>query len=101
MIYMDNWSFGFQHCGDPYQPPEVGHQVLQGEVNGHPDFPDGTQIHTSRAIRTEVWENNELVVITKSGTEYHLKEKSAEYKEWLAQQIEENREKHNGNKEHT
>lgn len=83
MIYLDNWAIGFKHCGDPYQPPEVGYQVLQGNVTGHYKFEDGAHIITSELIETEVREGGEQVALTKSGTEYCLREMSEDYRKWL------------------
>lgn len=94
MIYLDNWALGFKHCGDPYQPPEVGYQVLQGNVRGHPKFEDGEHIVTSRLLRTEIRNadrlDEEQVGITESGTEYHLLEMSTEYKEWMHEYVRKN-----------
>lgn len=60
MVKLKNWSV-CHHPADVYTPPEQRSAHLQGEVYGHPGFPDGEQIVTSRILDT-----NGRVVTTRS-----------------------------------
>ena len=77
MIRMENWSI-VQLGVDPYQPPEVQPQGLNGNVFGHPRFPDGEQV-TTTAIVSGATCDGRITVRTRSGSEYELGDVSADY----------------------
>lgn len=84
---IDNWSLGFRHCGDPYQPPEVGYQVVQGTFSGHANEEfNGRHCVSSRLESIETLDGTQLA-ITASGSRYLLKEMSDEYKAYLKDQV--------------
>jgi len=62
---------------DPYSPPEVAWQQLQGRVYGHEKRPDGQQIITSLMNKVE-WR----LVTTSSGSVYKLGTPAKEYMEY-------------------
>lgn len=78
---IENWSLVFMYCGDPYQPPEVGHQVVQGTFHDHARLHG--PCHTSRFLGTEVLPDGSQVALTESGSRYLLGKMSPEYKEYL------------------
>lgn len=45
---LNNWAI--VTAGDPYKPPELMSQHLVGDTEGHPKWPDGHRIVTSRII---------------------------------------------------
>jgi hypothetical protein len=55
----------------PYTPPECQAHGLHGTVYGHPRFFDGDEITTTEcaSLRTE---GDNVIVITRSGSEYLL-----------------------------
>lgn len=48
MVRIENWSI--VEIADPYTAPEARSCALAGEIYGHPHFPDGKNIRTSRII---------------------------------------------------
>jgi len=78
MITLNNWSTTTIN-NDPYLAPELRKIHLQGKVTGHPCFPDGHQITTTRIIDADG-----LVVKTKNTT-YHLGTIDPGFEAWLAE----------------
>jgi hypothetical protein len=66
MIELNNWSTTTRD-EDPYTPPECKSTCLQGNVFGHPNFPDGDHVITSRIVST-----NKRIITTYSGHQYRL-----------------------------
>ena len=76
-IKIRHWSVVGDNS-NPYNPPELRTAHLQGNVYGHPRFPDGTQVRTS-AIK----DVKKRTVFTQSGSKYVLGNISSRYREWL------------------
>jgi hypothetical protein len=70
MIILKNW-FVKTITRNVFQAPELGVSVLNGDVYGHPTFPDGAFIHTSPIVQIEDMGDHKDV-ITKSGSRYSL-----------------------------
>ena len=64
-MILNNWAF--VTTGGPYDAPEMFVSRLNGDVTGHPNFPDGHNVTTSRVMG----KRGELVV-TRSGSLYEL-----------------------------
>lgn len=79
MIKMHNWLIGGKEA---YSPPEDQVKVIQGEVYGHPRFPDGHKINTSALI--ECWSRT---AVSKSGTRYVLGRIDPDYRKWLKKEF--------------
>lgn len=65
-VRLENWSVCVRE--DPYCPPELLTQHLQGEAYGHPRFPDGERVTTTPIVRV----SPEGIVATASGSRYQL-----------------------------
>jgi hypothetical protein len=63
---------------DPYTPPECRAHGLTGTVYGHPVFDDGDPITTS-AFHSLRQEGDNVIVTTRSGSEYLLGQVDPEY----------------------
>jgi 7-cyano-7-deazaguanine synthase len=72
MAKINNWSLG-GHPTSPYQAPETNLR-LHGVVTGHPNFPDGSEVTTSR-----IKEVRNGKVYTHTGSEYELGTVDPEY----------------------
>ena len=66
MVKLENWSI-WTPTSEPYQSPETGFAVLKGKAFGHPRFPEGRRVITSKIIGKRG--NN---ILTFSGSEYVL-----------------------------
>lgn len=71
---IENWCVTSRPT-NPYQPPELQGRHLHGKVYGHPHFPDGEELMTSRIAL--MYNANE--VVTKSGSVYELGEVDPAY----------------------
>jgi len=71
---IENWAVV---VSDPYAAPEARRQKLQGEVFGHPRFPDGTTVTTSSIVGKN-WKGH---VTTSSGSYYELGQVDPAYEE--------------------
>jgi hypothetical protein len=76
-VRIENWSVG--EDADPYTPPECKRPLLQGEVFGHPSFPDGTFIRTSSIVSA----SPDGTLVRTRNNEYVLGAVQPEYREWL------------------
>jgi hypothetical protein len=74
-IRLEKWAVVFLNA-DPYKAPELQQASLMGEAHGHPRFPDGSKITTSRPKSVEGRR-----VTTSSGSVYVLGEPDPE---WVA-----------------
>lgn len=70
MIVLKTW-FVKTVTRNVFQAPELGASVLSGKVYGHPTFPDGSLISTSRIVGIEDMGDHKDV-ITKSGSRYSV-----------------------------
>jgi len=70
MIVFKNW-FIENRVRNDFQAPELGVKVLNGNVYGHPSFPDGSFIHTSPIVGIEDMGDHKDI-ITKSGSRYSV-----------------------------
>jgi hypothetical protein len=75
---IQNWAMVFS--GNDYTAPEVQTQIIQGDVYGNPNFPDGTFIHTSIIIQMDI---KRRYVITRSGSKYYLGRMKPEYAKYV------------------
>jgi hypothetical protein len=80
---LHNWAY-VTIPPDPYKAPELQVGRLSGEVYGHPQFPDGATITTSRLLHTWRDEHGEAYGQTRN-TRYHLVEIHPEYLQWITQ----------------
>lgn len=74
MMKIENWSISDIWTGKLEKPTETNSIVLFGNVYGHPRFPDGFEVHTSRISRIEGTQ-----VRTYSGSLYDLGDPSPEF----------------------
>ena len=65
---IENWSL-CTTLFDPYKPPELHAKKVHGNVYGHPTYPDGEEITTSRIIEVNAATHT---VKTVSGSVYEL-----------------------------
>jgi len=65
MAKIHNWRI--VSAGSPFMAPECRTQSIQGEVSGHPRFPDGRSVTTSTIASVDG-----RTVTTYSGTVYTL-----------------------------
>lgn len=72
---LENWSV---QTTNPYLPLEASKAYLAGDVYGHPKYPDGHRILTSRPIKVDG-----RVITTYSGSVYELGEPDPKYLEWM------------------
>ena len=72
MVRLENWYIVYQK--DFYSAPESTPSMVVGKCYGHPKYPDGTLISTSKFIS-----HDKGVFRTIKGTEYVLGEVSKEY----------------------
>jgi hypothetical protein len=79
MPRLEKWSCCFTDAENPYLAPECRTIRLQGKVYGHPSFDDGSDVVTSRIVKTEG-----RTITTYSGSVYVLGEVEPGYREWLA-----------------
>lgn len=70
MFIMKNW-FIEEKARNDFQAPELRAKVLCGNVYGHPKFPDGSFIHTSRIVAIEDMGDHKDV-LTQSGSRYSV-----------------------------
>lgn len=70
MIKFKSW-FIETRLHDEYKAPELGVKVLVGNVYGHPCFPDGSFIHTSRIVGIEDMGDHKDI-LTRSGSRYSV-----------------------------
>ncbi|HHV13238.1 MAG TPA: hypothetical protein GXX75_23480 [Clostridiales bacterium] len=70
MIVLKNWYKTLRPLND-FRAPELGYSVLCGHVYGHPSFPDGSYIHSSRIVGIEDMGDHKEI-ITKSGSRYSV-----------------------------
>ncbi len=70
MIVLKNW-FVKTVTRNVFQARELGASVLNGNVCGHPTFPDGSLISTSRIVGIKDMGDHKEV-ITKSGSRYSI-----------------------------
>ncbi len=70
MIVFKNWFIEIR-VANMFQAPELGCKVLNGEVYGHPSFPDGAFIHTSPIVNIEDM-GDYKDVLTRSGSRYSV-----------------------------
>lgn len=75
-VLINEWSVQVRQ-GETHLPPNQSGR-LGGRVYGHPDFPDGSFVTTSRVMSAEGRQ-----VTTESGTVYRLGEPSKDYLRWL------------------
>jgi len=75
---LENWSIESSEDPGAYTAPETISMYGYGEVYGHPDFIDGSRVHTSRI--TQVIGN---IIETCSGNKYLLGAVSDQYLQWL------------------
>lgn len=75
VVRIENW-LKYTHVDDCWTPPELGSQVLHGQVFGHPSFEDGERVHTSNL---EGWDEEHQAVVTHSGRRYILGQVDPEY----------------------
>lgn len=69
---LENWEL--LTSADEYESPEQRRLALSGDVYGHPVYPDGRRVYTSRIIGLE----GESIV-TRSGSRYELGEPHPDY----------------------
>lgn len=67
MYRLKNWSI--RRSGSEWTAPELRSPILQGNVYGNPNFPDGAYI-TSSAIKKIDKTPGSAIVHTRSGSEY-------------------------------
>ena len=70
MIIFKNWCVKTV-TRNVFQAPELGANVLVGNVYGHSSFSDGLLIHTSRIVGIEDMGDHKDI-ITKSGSRYSV-----------------------------
>ena len=75
-IRMENWSV--VSCDSPYTAPELLVARLHGKVFGHPRFPNGAEVTTSRVAGCSEVEDH-LEIVTGSGSHYVLGEVDPNY----------------------
>lgn len=74
---LTNWSFRQSVVSvDPYMAPEHVKIYLNGDVYGHPNFADATNITTSSIVSVD---SETGTVTTKSGSRYVLGSVDVEY----------------------
>lgn len=78
MAKLENWSIGVSRS-NPFTPPEMKAKFLMGNVYGHDDFEDGTQIGTSTIKSLDI---KNRIAKTKNTT-YNLGKPSQAYLEYL------------------
>jgi len=83
MIRLENWSV-CMYKDSIYDSPETQVKYLQGDVYGHPRFPDGKNISSSTLILLDI-ENN---CAKTRNTEYTLGKIDPEYQKFLDEQKE-------------
>jgi len=67
---LTKWSLRHSIAGvDPYMAPERIKTYLNGDVYGHPNFADGTNVTTSSIVKVD---NDTETVTTSSGSLYAL-----------------------------
>lgn len=81
MIKLENWALGLEYHSD-YAAPECGVRKLAGKVYGHPKFPDGGDIITSRVSYLNVKEH----LARTNNTVYVLGTPSEHWVKWLDEQ---------------
>lgn len=69
-VIFKNWSV-YSVVENKFQAPELGIPFLQGNVYGHPDFPDESFIHTSPIDDIKDFQDYKLV-ITRTGSRYRV-----------------------------
>lgn len=77
---IENWSvicLNMLEGVNVYLPPEAYKLQLQGNVYGHPNFPDGDYLHTSNIVKVEG-----RTVTTHSGNVYELGKIDSSYYDW-------------------
>jgi len=74
VIRIEDWSIG-TNDPNPYLSPEQMVLRLDGKVYGHPRFPDGDRVVTTRIVSSE----EDGTVITRSGSRYVLGEVAPDY----------------------
>lgn len=79
-VLLQNWFVRFRHSDDRayYLAPELNYKVIAGDIYGHPRFPDGHGVKTSRIVAVEGRR-----VTTAGGTTYLLGRVQKEYRAWL------------------
>jgi hypothetical protein len=75
MPRLENW-FVSELPNDPYMAPELKRQVLCGNVFGHPNFPDYSDVTTSAIEGIEM---DSDAILTASGSEYTLGKPKEDY----------------------
>ena len=70
MIVFKNW-FIETRLKSEYQAPELAVKLLNGQVYGHPSFPDGSIIHSSPIAGIEDMGDHKDI-ITRSGSRYSV-----------------------------
>jgi hypothetical protein len=75
MISLDNWAI----VSDPYHAPELNLRFLCGTVSNSSKHTDGKVITTSRLVHVYKNENNDIIAVTASGTNYKLGNPDPEY----------------------
>lgn len=69
IMRIENWSITWTlNQTNPYSAPELSHKAVCGLVYGHPSFPDGHSIQTSRIVSIDDYG----VLTTGSGSVYQL-----------------------------
>jgi hypothetical protein len=78
VVVLQNWFVRDRHMDDFYSAPECNYKVLAGDVYGHPRFPNGHSVKTSRLISVKG-----RLVTTSGGTTYQLRRIQEGYRDWL------------------
>jgi hypothetical protein len=77
VVRLKNWRMVLRGPVDPFTPPECIPRVLCGNAFGHPKFPDGTEIMSTRPVKVEGRK------ITTRNTIYILGNIEKEYRKYL------------------
>jgi hypothetical protein len=75
-VMLKNWAV--VSSGDNYAAPETVTKYLTGNVFGHPNFEDGTQVDTSRLVELDV-ENGVAKTISRIYRLGNMKDEYATY----------------------
>jgi hypothetical protein len=81
-VLIKNWAV--VSSGNQYSAPETTFQFLRGNVFGHPNYPDNSQVDTSRLVFLDV-ENG---VATTLSRVYRLGNMADEYATYLSKRKE-------------